>query len=175
MQVPRTALLFALVAPAGVAWPNAAAELLVDAGPATASIEPQGDGRRLVRLPALEFRFDIRAECDPARELTSVSISVADTRKTLGAADLPDAVPVAASIELPARQIAPVAVDDFCPETQGESSSLLIQDVVTAQLSLRCAGPDGDSMTYVSRPLAVTLLCSVDPALQGSEPASTDR
>ena len=175
MQIKRLSLFLAAIAMAGVVWPGDTARLTVDVPPSVASIQPLAEGRRLVRLPALEFEFEIHASCGPSQAVKSVSISVADTRKTLSSADLPEGATVNTTVTLPARQLSPIAVDGFCPETAVEGSSLLLQDAVTAQISLRCAGEDGDSITYSSRSLDLTLVCDNGPEAQGDVPASTDR
>ena len=175
MQVQRLSVLLAAIAIAGVAWPGDAARLMVDVPPAVASIQPLAEGHRLVRLPTLEFGFGIQASCGPDQTVKSVSISVADTRKTLSSADLPEGATINTSVTLPARQLSPIAVDGFCPETAVAGSTLLLQDAVTAHLSLRCASDNGDSIMYSSQSLDVTLVCDIGPEAQGEVPASTDR
>jgi hypothetical protein len=175
MQIQRLSLLLAAIVTAGVAWPGDTARLTVDVPPAVASIQPLAEGRRLVRLPALEYEFVIQASCGPGQTVKSVSISVADTRKTLTGADLLEGATVNTAFRLPARQLSPVAVDEFCPATVVTGSSLLLQDTVTAHVSLRCTGEDGDSITYSSQPLDVTLICDIGPEAQGDAAASTDR
>lgn len=175
MQFQRSSLFLAAMALAGHAWPAGPPRVVVEVAPAVASVQPLAEGRRLLRLPALEFEFGIDASCGPDHAVASVSISIADTRKTLSDGEFQDNTVTNATIRLPARQIAPIAVDGFCPEAQSESSSLLIQDAVTAQVSLRCAGAEGESITYASRSLDVTVVCDASPATQGSESDSTDR
>lgn len=174
MQIQQSSLLLAAMALASVAWPDSPARLVVEVPPAAASIQPLPAGR-LLRLPTLEFEFAIHASCGPDQAVASVSISVADTRKTLSGAEFEDAAVVNTTIGLPARQISPIVVDDFCPDTQGENSNLLIRGAVTAQVSLRCASADGDSITYASQSLDVTLVCDANREDQGSEAVSTDR
>ncbi len=175
MQVQRLSLLLAAIAMAGAAWPSGPARLEVEVPPAVASLQPLAEGRRLVRLPALEFEFAIQASCGPDEAVKSVSISIADTRKSLADTDIPAGEPINTMVRLPARQLAPIAVNGFCPETAVTGSSLLLRDAVTAHVSLRCAGDDGDSITYSSQALDITLVCESDPEPQGDAPASTDR
>ena len=174
MQVQRLSLLLASFAIAGAALPDSPARLTVEVPPALAPIQPLAEGRRLVRLPALDFEFGIQASCGPGLAVKSVSISIADTRKTLAGADIPEDAIINTLVSLPARQLAPIAVDGFCPETAA-GSSLLLHDAVTAHVSLRCAGDGGDSITYSSQSLDVTLVCDPGPEDQGDAPASTDR
>lgn len=175
MQIQRLSLLLALFAMTGVAWPSGPARLAVDVAPAVAPIQPFAEGHRIVRLPALDFQFDIQASCGAGKAVKSVSISVADTRKSLDGADIAEGASVNAVVSLPARQIAPVVVDKFCPATAVGGDSLLIRDAITAHVSLRCASEDGDSIIYSSESLDVTLVCGSDPEPQGDAPASTDR
>lgn len=170
-------LLPATIALAGTAWPNAAAHLSVEAAPAVAAIQPLPDQRSLARLPALEFEFGILASCGPGQAATSVSISVADTRKTFAGEQVRGDSPITAAIRLPARQLAPVAVDGFCNQTSAEAGAdqVLIRDVVTAHVSLRCAGEAGESISYASKSLDVTLVCDVPLDDQGDASTATDR
>ncbi|MDJ0813790.1 MAG: hypothetical protein QNJ23_08675 [Woeseiaceae bacterium] len=170
-------LLTAMIALSGSAWSGDTARLTIEAAPARATIQPLPEGRRLVRLPALEYEFGIHADCGTDAEATSVSISVADTRATLAGDQLRPEDPIAAVIRLPARQLAPVAIDDFCreaPDDAGENQ-LLVSDAATAQISLRCADATGESITYASRSLDVTLECAAPADAQGTESAATDR
>lgn len=175
MQIQRSSPLLALLAVAPVAWPAGPARFAVEVPPAVAALQPLAEGRRLLRLPTLEFQFGIDASCGTDQAVASVSISIADTRKTLSAEAFRDNAVVNATVTLPARQIAPIAVDGFCPESQTESSSLLIQGAVTAHLSLRCASADGDSISYASESLDVTVVCDTGSSDQGTEADSTDR
>lgn len=178
MDNKRPALLLATIALAGAAWTEEAARLTVEAAPAVADIQPLPDGSRLVRLPALEFEFGIRASCGQDHAPSSLSISVADTRTTLAGDQLRTESIIAAAIRLPARQLSPVAVDNFCRETPAAAGTgqRLIRDVATAHLSLRCADESGESITYVSHSLDVTLVCGAptDDA-QGDASTDTDR
>jgi hypothetical protein len=175
MQIQRLSLLLAAIAMAGIAWPSGPARLVIDVPPAVAPIQPFAEGHRIVRLPALDFEFGIQASCGPGKAVKSVSISVADTHMSLDDADLREGTGGNAVFRLPARQIAPVVVDGFCPATAAAGDSLLIRGAITAHLSLRCASEVGDSITYASQLLDVTLVCEAGPEAQGDAPASTDR
>ena len=175
MQIQHPSLLLLSLATVSVAWSASPARLTVEVPPAVAALQPLAEGRRLLRLPALEFQFGIDANCGSEQAVASVSISIADTRKTLGGEAFRDNAVVNATVALPARQIAPIAVDGFCPASQTESSSLLIQGAVTAHLSLRCASADGDSISYTSQSLDVTVVCDTGASDQGTAADSTDR
>jgi hypothetical protein len=57
--------------------------LLVHAEPAVASISPQPGGRKFIRLPDLEFPLHINAYCGAGRTPESISVSIADSNKTI--------------------------------------------------------------------------------------------
>ena len=171
------ALILATPALAGTAWPDVAAHLSIDAAPAVAAIQPLPDERTPAGLPSLEFEFSIHASCGPDQLAASVSISVADTRRTLAGEQLRGDGPIAAAIRLPAWQLSPVAVGDFCNATSADAGGdrVLIRDVATAHLSLRCTGETGESITYASKSLDVTLVCETPPYNQGDASTATDR
>jgi len=146
---------------AGKAWPDAAAKLTVDATPAMVQVRPLAEGRKLIRLPALEFSFTIRAACALDTAAQSISISIADTRKTISGNDIASAFDQAIIFSVPARQVSPVAIDGFCPQSDdGDGQAeLLVRDAMTAHLSLRCRSENGEEITYASRALDVILQC----------------
>ena len=165
---------------AGVAQADPAERATVLAGPAVVEIKPQPPGRRLIRLPALEFPLTVRPSCIEA-DVASVSISVADTRHSLAAASFADATSFEILLRLPGRQIAPLAVDEFCiagesQEAHGESKD--VADVLTANVALRCTTETGSAISYESLSLDVRLLCAdgrsddvVDERVQANKPA----
>src|SRR5690606_2956911 len=79
-------------------------------------------------------------------------------------------------LTVPARQLAPIAVDDFCvaghddpaangpaglpPAGEDPRQRLTVPAVVSAQASLVCGGESGTDISYVTQPLAVTLACT---------------
>ncbi len=148
------------------------ASLNVNADPAVVAVKPLAEGRRLIRTSALEYLLRIEAECDADTEIASISVSVADTQKTLTAADLGDTAPFAARITIPARQVPPIAVEEFCPvESPRAGDQRIIRDALTAHLSLRCTSEVDHSITYASRALDMILQCQ--PAAEAqSEPPS---
>jgi hypothetical protein len=132
------------------------------------AIKPLTEGRKLIRPPALEFLLRIDAECDVDAEITSISISIADTRKALTSTDLSEAIPIATRITIPARQVSPIAVEDFCPMgSPAAGDELVVRDALTAHVSLRCTSEAGESITYASRALDVMLQCDAAVNVQG--------
>jgi stage V sporulation protein SpoVS len=156
-MISRLTLLIVLCAPA---WAEVSGRLGVAADPALATVKPLTEGRRLIRLPSLEFELNIDAECTADSVPKSVSISIADTRKTLNGDELQDINGGAVPFAIPARQVSPVAVDGFCAE-DGNGNQLLVRDAVTAHLSLRCTNEEKESITYTSQGLDVMLECNV--------------
>ena len=165
--------LFLLVMPALLladkARPDAAGRLIVQATPAIVQVKALAEGRKLIRLPTLEFRFTIQAVCAIDTEAQSISISVADTRKTISGNDIATISDMPIDFSIPARQLSPVAVDGFCPRADDGNrlAKLLVRDAVTAHLSLRCAGKGGEAITYKSHALDVMLQCPVRGDDQG--------
>jgi len=159
-----------LFAPFG--WAENAANLGVDSDPAVVTIKPLAAGRKLIRPPALEFLLRIDAECGANAEITSISISIADTQKALTATDLSQAAPIATRITIPARQVSPIAVEDFCPmESTTAGGELVVRDALTAHVSLRCTSETGESIMYASRALDVMLHCDAAADIQGEPPS----
>ena len=168
MPVKLFYLFSATVLFAPFAWAENTASLSVDADPAVVAIKPLTAGRKLIRPPALEFLLRIDAECDVDAEITSISISIADTQKALTSTDLSEAIPIATRITIPARQVSPIAVEDFCPiGSAAAGDELVVRDALTAHVSLRCTSEAGESITYASRALDVMLQCDAAVNVQG--------
>jgi hypothetical protein len=168
-----------LVRPA--AGDDAAADRLEFAAePPVVAVPATTPGRRFIDLPALEYRFEVQAACTGNRTPRSLSISVADSRVALAGAAINADAAGELVLTVPARQLAPIAVDDFCVaapvagETAAEESEaassfiaasapphlLTVPAVVSAQASLVCGDDAGSSIRYVTKPLAVTLACA---------------
>ncbi|HET6629219.1 MAG TPA: hypothetical protein VFG91_05565 [Woeseiaceae bacterium] len=141
-------------------------------------------GRRFIELPTLEYRFEVQTACGSDSAPRSLSINIADSRLALSGAALESRAAGELVLTVPARQLAPVAVDDFCVagstadgETAGRPAAdgtgalppaaadpeprrlLTVPAVVSAQASLVCAGESGSTIRYVTQPLAVTFAC----------------
>lgn len=136
-------------------------------------VSPRRAGRQFFELPALEYAFEVRARCDEAWTPASLSLNVADSRVAFGGGELSGNAQRKVTLSVPARQLAPVAVHDFClqqadpvaPERgipappANESSLLTIRSALSAQASLLCVSEEERRITYVSQPLDVTLAC----------------
>lgn len=160
------------------AGPTAAKDTLSVAADAPAvPLSPRVPGRNFVRLPTLEFRFEIHTHCSNGRSPEALSLSVADTRISLPADQVISDGPTEISLRIPAGQIAPLVVEDFCVvqvAKNGDSISeaptrITIHAALSAQASLLCEGDEDKAITYVSQPLDVSLVCDrpeVDEASQ---------
>jgi hypothetical protein len=126
-------------------------------------------------LPALQFAFAIDAYCVDDLQPVSLSVSVADTRRTLRPSDMDFAKAIEVSLDIPANQLAPVAIRDFCLRTdvgdinvgQAEpagDAQLTLPATLTAQASLRCANDLIEQTVYVAKSLDITLVCQTDSA-----------
>lgn len=126
---------------------------------AVAKIAPRSSARP-IRLPDLTFTLTARSFCPAPQVAESISVSIADTRVTV---EPTDEDIVEESIQVSRKQLGPVAVDDFClgEDTNDVQESLHIGDALTAQLSLRCAGENSESISYKSAVLSVALLCEI--------------
>jgi len=175
----RTVIHAAALLLAAAATPPAAAEdsLSISAEAPLVPLSLRAPGRHSLRLPALEYRFAIRARCAANRSPESLSLSVADTRKTFAADEIVANGATELRLRIPASQIAPLVIEGFCvardsgSRERGDDSRdvrdrITIPAALSAQASLLCAG-DGDSaMTYASQPLAVALVCEATTATE---------
>ncbi len=145
--------------------------LSVSANAPTVSVAPRDSGRSFMRLPTLEYVFEIHANCSDGRIPKSISLNVADSRMSLTAEQIASDGPTELSLQVPASQIAPLAIEDFCIAEDGDDddidgdmqTELSVESALSAQASLLCEGEDDRAMTYVSRPLDVSLVCDAVP------------
>ena len=167
LTVPA-ALLLAVTA-TGPALGNDTLSVMADAPVVPLSL--RGPGRSFVRLPTLEYKFEIQTQCTESRSPGSLSLSVADTRRWLAADDIIIDGPTEIRLRIPASQIAPLVIEDFCilrSEEDGEGNGdppaqITIPAALSVQTSLLCEGDEDKVMTYVSRPLDVLLVCESAP------------
>jgi len=150
--------------------------LTIVANTPVASISPRQANRKFVRLPALEYAFEIRARCPQDYKPTSLLLSVADTRKSLDAADFSSGPPVEITLRIPAAQIGPIAIENFCHVADENDASdditmeeLTISAALSAHASLRCESEFDQDVIYVSQPLDVSLTCSRPDPVQENE------
>ena len=139
--------------------------LKFSAGTPTANVLPRSRERAPLQLPDLEYQFSIDAVCRDDLSPASLSLAVADTRRTFNAEQI-----VAGALEdirllVPAEQIAPVMIANFCvadgdvDQAIASASSLTVHAALSAQASLLCVGDTSRSMKYASANLDVMLVC----------------
>lgn len=146
----------------------------------TVDVAPRSPGRQFFDLPALEYSFDVETRCDDDWVPESLSLNVADSRVTFAAGQLSGDGARRIVINVPARQLAPVAIHDFCllaedpaaapdgtPPAAPPPHSLTVRAVLSAQASLLCRSEQERRITYVSLPLDVTLSCQSPPKAAG--------
>lgn len=143
-------------------------------------VSPRLTGRQFLDLPALEYTFAVEARCNDDWIPESLSLAVADTRLAFGASQLSDNTHREIVLNVPAQQLAPVAVYDFCllpedaaiqdheaPRLAATATSLLtIEAVLSAHASLLCVSEQERRITYVSQPLDVTLTCGAPATVE---------
>jgi len=125
--------------------------------------------RDYLRLPSLEYTFMFTAHCSIDFEPHSVSLSIADSRASLSTDRLADlATGAELKMTVPARQLAPLAIENFCvrndaetdPEIAPHNAATPIHAVFSAQASLLCTNEDQQQITYASNPLNIVLICN---------------
>jgi hypothetical protein len=141
--------------------PAVAGELEVSSNTPTVVISTRPAGRNFMRLPSLDYLFAIDAQCPAELQPSAITISIADTRVSLRGADLSVPMPLRIPVTVPASQIGPIPVDRYCTANQAETPepNLPIPAVLSAQISLLCAGESDSEMTYASNSLDVVLQC----------------
>jgi hypothetical protein len=127
--------------------------------PAVAVLTVQQGGRNLVSLPDIEFRLGISTHCADAGRPESLSITIADTQKTLRSEELQAASTIDVAIAVPASQIAPLALPGFCIDPASEGESVSITAILAAQASLRCSRADSQSIVFAAEPLDIRVDC----------------
>jgi hypothetical protein len=146
--------------------------LTLHAKETSAQLAPREQGPQQVSLPSLEFSLLATIACPSGTNVESVTVSIADTHKRFGPDEIPDKSALDARISVPANQIAPVTVSDFCvSEEPGDKNGLLVPGVATAQVSMRCRSENELSVYFNSAVLPIRLHCVFDK----NQGASTDR
>jgi hypothetical protein len=133
--------------------------LSVLAEPAVAVLALQETGDDLVRLPDIEFRLSLSPDCASGGRPESLSISIADTRKTLDSEELQATDTVDVVIRVSAGQLAPLALAGFCVDPESEGESVLIASALAAQASLRCSRDENQSIVFAATPLDIQIDC----------------
>lgn len=137
-------------------------DIVVAAQETQAVVAPRNPRLRLVNLPALEFALRAAIKCKG--KPVSVTLSVADTFRTLTDADLANERAAETILKVPARQLALASSSRFCIADDPESADeLLVRGFATAHASLQCQRDDATSAHFASAPLQVRLTCARAP------------
>ena len=146
----------------------------------TVMVTPRRAGRFvLLRLPSLTYALTLTTFCDKNWQPASVSVSIADSGKSFNAQQLQGVAMLETKLQIPAIQIAPLPVEQFCiKDKQKEfqpgnaddnetpsgtnANKITISSVLSAQASLLCATESEQFITYVTKPLDVTLECNTN-------------
>jgi len=144
--------------------------IVIAAQETEAVVAPREKNLRLISLPALTF--SIRAAIRCQGEPTSLTLSIADTHRTLSKDELAGQRATEASLTVPAQQLALAATSRFCIYGDTETDNeLLVPGITTAQASLICASDTSTSVYYASTPLQISLSCDRGPE-KTQEPSS---
>jgi len=167
-----------------IPWAVADGRLSVSSDTPTATIAPRDAGRKFVRLPALTYRFNVRANCQADWSAEALSLSVADTRLTLDATQIADVELMPLELRIPRRQMAPIALENFCLRNADGGAGaaqhqqpghtdlqLTLPDVLSGQVSLLCQSDSDQQMSYASLALDVVLICADPATIQVTEAA----
>jgi hypothetical protein len=139
--------------------------LTFSAGTPTANVMPRSRERAPLLLPDLEYQFSIDAVCRDDLSPASLSLAVADTRRTFDAEQIVAGALDDIRLLVPAEQIAPVVIANFCvaegdaDQSITSATSLTVHAALSAQASLLCIGDTGRLMKYASANLDVMLVC----------------
>lgn len=148
------------------------AALTLHAIESSAQLLRREQGPQHVSLPSLEFSLLATIACPSGTRAESVMVSISDTNKRFGPDDIGDKAALDVRVSVPANQIAPVTVADFCTTGgAGDAKDLLLPGIATAQVSLRCHSENESFVYFRSAVLPVRLECDFDEAQE----ASTDR
>lgn len=141
--------------------------LQVSAAAPDVAVSPRAPERNSLPLPTLEYVFALNATCAEPFGPSSISLAVADTRRSLSGDELDGNASAEITLIVPADQLAPVPVAEFCVEVPAEDSSapaegerLTLPATLSAHASLLCVSGSEQEIIYTSAPLDVTLICN---------------
>ena len=160
---------------ASVAVGDASADHSLDitASTPTVDVSPRNPGRNYLALPTLEYNFLVNALCVDRFSTQSVSLSIADSRKSFSADQLGGNTSVVElALKVPASQLAPIVVDNFCTTSDNQPASeefegaeftgplsVTVLSALSVQAALICVSEDRQQIVYKSRPLDIALVC----------------
>lgn len=172
MKLTRVPILLAVCFCVSTELAAAGDALTLQANETSAQLALREQGPQQVSLPSLEFSLLATIACPAGAAVESVTASIADTQMRFGPDDISDQSALDVRISVPANQVAPVTVTDFCVAgVPGDKNTLLVPGVATAQVSLRCRSEKESSVYFESVVLPIRLLCLADE----NQESSTDR
>ena len=167
-------VLLAMPLPALPEQPELDAQPVSQAEPAQITMDPLPAGRRLIRLPGVEFPLRLAPACPDDLDFQSLLISIADTRRTFSAVDFDAAATIDTRVRVSARQTSPIAVDEFCvADAESTASAVTISDAFTASISMRCGSESQESVIYDTLALEIQLVCRLPGGTTEMESAPT--
>jgi hypothetical protein len=136
-------------------------------------VAPRASGRAFLNLPRLEYQFALQPACADSWQAAGLSLSIADSRITFNKERVTKDLPlIETRISVPAAQLAPLPLSGFCEIVEDDSDeqpggpmrlngtgALTIDAAVSANAALICSSDQQERITYISQPLAVTLVC----------------
>jgi len=163
------AILLAVAAVAEAEENSLTHSLVLTASTPRVEISSRNATRNYLRLPSLEYAFQFTARCAGNFSPQSLSLSIADSRKSLSGEQLQNmTTEIAITMTVPAKQLAPLAIENFCimpasdtdTMTLSSSKTIIIPAAFSAQASLLCVSEDQQAMIYASNSLDITLICN---------------
>ena len=135
--------------------------LIVSASTPVVPVEIRNAGRTSLELPSLDYTVQVTGRCNEPLQPESLSVAVADTRRTLASDMLSSDERLNIEIAVPADQIAPLAIAEFCEDGAAvDDKSILIPAVLSMQASLLCSDAERSERHYASSALSVRLECT---------------
>lgn len=148
--------------------------IVVAARETSVAVSPRAADLELVNLPAIEFALRAAIQC--SGEPVSVTLSVADTFRTIGREALRRQRAAEATIEVPPGQVALAASNAFCIAGDAQTSDeLLLPGFTTLHASLRCSANGVESLHSASAPLQLRLSCVREPEEHQESSDAADR
>lgn len=138
-------------------------------------VEPGSGERRPLSLPSLDVTFRMRADCRESFSAEQLSLTIADSRRFLDSAELSAAGLDDVHLTVPANQLAPLILTDFCrrdPDAEIRTAvfepetTLTLAAILSANAALLCQSGDSEEMIYAATPLDLTLVCKEGDAAE---------
>lgn len=129
----------------------------------TVTIAPVAAGRQAILLPGISLSIAVTPACDSGWQARSLSLSIADIRRSATVAKQAGQDEISFDFEIPGAQLAPVVIEDFCVidgAPAGEDAPLRLTGYMSAQAALRCSRDEEEKVTYSSKAFDVLVSCA---------------